>query len=168
VGEAWTVAQVDNTWPVRRDQVAVDPTTGAVTDHVRWVDQPLLAKLSALGVQAHMGILFGPVNQFVLAVAAISVLCLIVWGYRMWWQRRPTRADHHRPMGTPPARGAWRDLPRVPLALGALAVVAIGWAIPLLGWSLLAFLVVDLVAGLVIRRRRSQPNLSDSGTSRGA
>lgn len=151
-GEAWTVAQVDNVWPVRYDVVAVDPSTGTVTDSVGWADQPLLAQLSKLGVQAHMGILFGPVNQIVLALTAIGLLCVIVWGYRMWWQRRPTRADRRRPVGDPPARGGWRDLPRVPLVIGVLVVIALGWAIPLLGWSLLAFLVVDVVIGLVRRR----------------
>jgi uncharacterized iron-regulated membrane protein len=152
-GEAWTVAQVDNVWPVRRDVVAVDPGTGTVTDHVHWSDQPLLAQLSSLGVQAHMGLLFGLANQFVLAVTAIGLLAMIVWGYRMWWQRRPTRADRRRPVGDPPARGTWRNLPRVPLVIGALVVVALGWAIPLLGWSLLGFLVIDALAGLASRRK---------------
>lgn len=150
-GQAWTVAQADNVWPVRYDVVAVDPSGGAVIDHVRWADQPLLAQLAKIGVQAHMGVLFGLANQLVLAVTAIALLCVIVWGYRMWWQRRPTRADRHRRMGDPPARGGWRHLPRVPLVIGVLVVVAIGWAIPLLGWSLLAFLVVDLVVGLTSR-----------------
>jgi hypothetical protein len=35
-GQAWTVTQVDNVWPVRKDAVAVDPSTGTVTDHVHW------------------------------------------------------------------------------------------------------------------------------------
>jgi uncharacterized iron-regulated membrane protein len=153
-GTAWTVAQVDNVWPVRYDAVAVDPGSGAVTDHVRWADQPLLARLSKLGVQAHMAVLFGLVNQVVLAMTAIGLLCVIVWGYRMWWQRRPTRADRRRPVGDPPPRGTWRNLPRVPLVIGAVVVVALGWAMPVLGWSLLAFLVIDVLTGLAIRRRR--------------
>jgi uncharacterized iron-regulated membrane protein len=152
-GEAWTVAQVDNVWPVHYDSVAVDPSAGTVTDHVRWADQPLLAQLSKLGVQAHMSILFGLVNQIVLALTAIGLLWMIVWGYRMWWQRRPTRVDRRRPMGDPPVRGTWRNLPRVRLVIGAVVVAALGWAIPLLGVSLLAFLVIDILTGIAIRRR---------------
>jgi uncharacterized iron-regulated membrane protein len=152
-GEAWTVAQVDNVWPVHYDAVAVDPSTGTVTDHIRWADQPLLAQLSKLGVQAHMSVLFGLFNQIVLALTAIGLLCMIGWGYRMWWQRRPTRADRRRPMGDPPGRGTWRNLPRVPLVIGAVVVAALGWAIPLLGVSLLAFLAIDILTGLAIRRR---------------
>lgn len=153
VGEAWTVAQADNVWPIGYDVVAVDPSAGAVTDHVRWADQPLLAQLAKLGVQAHMGVLFGLANQIVLALAAIGLLGMIVWGYRMWWQRRPTRVDRSRSVGDPPARGAWRTLPRAPLVVGVLVVAAIGWAIPLLGLSLLAFLVIDILTGFTIRRR---------------
>jgi uncharacterized iron-regulated membrane protein len=155
-GEAWTVQQVDNVWPVHRDVVAVDPSTGTVVDHVRWADQPLLAQLAKLGVQAHMGVLFGLVNQLVLALTAIGLLGMIVWGYRMWWQRRPTRADRRRAVGDPPARGTWRNLPRGPLAAGVLVVAALGWAIPLLGVTLLAFLVIDVLTGLAVRRRAKQ------------
>ncbi|MFI7336048.1 PepSY-associated TM helix domain-containing protein [Micromonospora aurantiaca (nom. illeg.)] len=62
-GQAWTVAQVDNTWPVAKDRISVDPTTGGVTDRSDFADWPLLARLSSLGIQAHMGILFGPVKS---------------------------------------------------------------------------------------------------------
>jgi hypothetical protein len=70
---------------VRRDVAVVGLSDGTVTDHVQLADQPLAARLSTLGVQAYMGILFGPINQIVLAGTAIGLLCMIVWGYRMWW-----------------------------------------------------------------------------------
>jgi uncharacterized iron-regulated membrane protein len=155
-GQAWTVAQTDNVWPVRRDVIAVDPASGAVTDRVPFADQPLLAQLSTLGVQAHMGILFGPVNQIVLTLTAIGLLGMILWGYRMWWQRRPTRADRRRPLGDPPARGTWRHLPPGLLITGILAVAALCWALPLLGWSLAIFLIIDAVTGLLHRRRATR------------
>jgi uncharacterized iron-regulated membrane protein len=155
-GQAWTVAQTDNVWPVRRDVIAVDPAGGAVTDRVPFADQPLLAQLSTLGVQAHMGILFGPVNQIVLALTAIGLLGMILWGYRMWWQRRPTRADRRRPLGDPPARGTWRHLPPGLLITGILAVAALCWALPLLGWSLAIFLIIDAVTGLLHRLRATR------------
>ncbi|WP_238424216.1 PepSY-associated TM helix domain-containing protein [Micromonospora parastrephiae] len=94
---AWTVAQVDNTWPVRKDSVAVDPAAGTVTARSDFASWPLLAQLSGLGVQAHMGLLFGPVNQILLAALALGLLCVILWGYRMWWLRRPTRAGRRAP-----------------------------------------------------------------------
>ncbi|MFE2728275.1 PepSY-associated TM helix domain-containing protein [Kitasatospora sp. NPDC059327] len=151
---AWTVAQKDNTWPVRYDQVAVDTATGTVTAHNRWADHPLLSKLSKLGVQGHMGALFGLVNQIVLAVIALGLILVILWGYRMWWQRRPTRADRTARLGAPPARGAWRRIPLPLLIAGIPATAALGWALPVFGVTLALFLAVDILTG-VLRRPRT-------------
>ncbi|MCG5471713.1 PepSY domain-containing protein [Micromonospora sp. LAH09] len=153
-GSAWTVTQIDNTWPVAKDRVAVDPAASTVTDRSDFADWPLLAKLSGLGIQAHMGLLFGLVNQILLAALALGLLCVIVWGYRMWWQRRPTRSDRRAFAGTLPARGGVRGLPLWALLIGVPVVAAVGWALPLFGLTLLAFLVIDAVAGAVSRRRR--------------
>ncbi|GAA1536119.1 PepSY domain-containing protein [Dactylosporangium maewongense] len=155
-GAAWTVVQNDNVWPVHFDKIAVDPVAGTVLHRTDYADWPFLAKLSALGIQAHMGYLFGLANQLLLAALAIGLLCVIFWGYRMWWQRRPTRGERRAPVGAPPARGAWRKL-RVPLLIvGILVTAAIGWALPAFGVTLVAFLLFDAVAGL-IRRRRDTP-----------
>ncbi|MFD8734157.1 PepSY-associated TM helix domain-containing protein [Streptomyces sp. NPDC059618] len=154
---AWTVSQTRNLWPVGRDSVAVDATTDQVVDRVDFADWPVLAKLTRWGINAHMGTLFGLLNQILLAVLAIGLTCMTVLGYRMWWQRRPTRADRRAPLGTPPARGAWRGIPYGALAAGVLSVVALGWALPLFGLPLAAFLAADLVVGAVRRRRRVTP-----------
>ncbi|WP_238432719.1 hypothetical protein [Micromonospora tarensis] len=34
-------------------------------------------------------------------------------------------------------------------------IVAVGWALPLFGLTVLAFLVIDVIVGVVSRRRRS-------------
>ncbi|MEU8892577.1 PepSY domain-containing protein [Streptomyces sp. NPDC048442] len=152
---AWVVAQSDNVWPVHYDKVAVDTTTGDVTSRTRWADYPVTAKLSKLGVQGHMGVLFGLVNQIVLALVAIGLILVTVWGYRMWWQRRPTREDRKAALGKPPVRGAWRRLPLPVLVVGVPLVAALGWALPVLGVTLLGFLLADVMAGLVVRRRKA-------------
>ncbi|WP_030211377.1 PepSY-associated TM helix domain-containing protein [Streptomyces bikiniensis] len=149
----WVVAQSDNVWPVHYDSVTVDAAKGEVTSRVRWADYPVLAKLTKLGVQGHMGVLFGIVNQIVLALVAIGLILVTFWGYRMWWQRRPTREDRSGRLGKAPARGAWRQLPLPVLIIGVPAVVALGWALPLLGVTLAVFLVADVVVGLVRRAR---------------
>ncbi|WSY77225.1 PepSY domain-containing protein [Streptomyces sp. NBC_00879] len=113
----------------------------------------LLAKLSKLGVQGHMGALFGIVNQIVLAVIALSLTAVTIWGYRMWWLRHPPREDRRAQFGKAPARGAWRQLPLPVLILGIPAVAALGWALPVLGVTLLGFLVLDVAVGLVRRVR---------------
>jgi uncharacterized iron-regulated membrane protein len=153
-GSAWTVTGIDNTWPVGLDRVAVDPTTSTVVARSDFADWPLLATLSKLGVQAHMGRLFGIVNQILLAALALGLLAVILWGYRMWWQRRPTRADRRAPVGTAPARGAWIGLPAWAIAVGVPVVFAVGWALPLFGVPLAAFLITDVIVGAVRQRRR--------------
>ncbi|MFF2365264.1 PepSY-associated TM helix domain-containing protein [Streptomyces sp. NPDC058122] len=150
---AWTVSQTRNLWPVGRDSVAVDASTAEVVDRVDFSDWPVLSKLTRWGINAHMGTLFGLVNQILLAVLAIGLTCMILWGYRMWWQRRPTRADRGARLGAPPARGAWRGLPYGVLVPGVVVVIALGWALPLFGIPLAVFLATDLIVGAVNRRR---------------
>ncbi|WP_347404630.1 PepSY domain-containing protein [Solwaraspora sp. WMMD1047] len=157
-GSAWSVAGIDYRWPVDLDRIAVDPATSQVVSRSDFADWPLLAQLSSLGIQAHMGVLFGVVNQLLLAALAIGLICLIVWGYRMWWQRRPTRADRRALVGTAPARGGWIGLPAWAIVVGVPVIVALGWALPMFGIPLAVFLVTDVIVGAVQdQRRRSAP-----------
>ncbi|GGK08095.1 membrane protein [Pilimelia anulata] len=155
---AWSVSQVDNAWPVRLDRAAIDPAAGSVVSRSDFADWPLLAQATKLGIQGHMGILFGVVNQILLAALAIGLVCAIAWGYLMWWQRRPTRSDRRALVGTPPTRGAWQGLPDWLVVVGVLVVVGLCWALPVLGVTLVAFLLADLAAGaLTARRARRAP-----------
>lgn len=151
---AWVVAEAQRSWPTQADQIAVDGATGAVVDRVDFADQPLAAQLTRWGIDAHMGLLFGVVNQLVLAALAIALIALVLLGYRMWWLRRPTRA------GAPGAwlpPGALRRLP-VPLTVLLLAVTAlVGWYVPLLGIPLIAFLAVDVALAARARRHARRP-----------
>jgi uncharacterized iron-regulated membrane protein len=149
-GTATTVTQIDRLWPQHLDAVAVDPGTGQITDVVRAADWPLAATLARWGIDAHMGLLFGVANQVVLAALAAGLACMIVWGYVLWWRRGPGRRPGHVP-----ADGVLRSLPR-PLLAGVLVVtVAIGVMIPLLGASLLVFLLLE---SLLDRRRTAPQN----------
>ncbi|MGV0597536.1 PepSY-associated TM helix domain-containing protein [Mycolicibacterium porcinum] len=142
-GQAWKVAERKRDWPTRADEIAVDPETGAVTDRVNFAQWPFLAKLTDWTIDAHMGLLFGIVNQIVLALTMVGLITVIVRGYRMWWQRRPTRGSVWA-VGRAPLRGALGQLP----PWGSVAVIVvtavIGWALPLFGLSLVAFLLVDV------------------------
>ncbi|MGK3208712.1 PepSY domain-containing protein [Amycolatopsis sp. MEPSY49] len=151
-GKAYVVAQVGRSWPVRADSMAVDPATGTVTDTLEFADYHLAAKLSTWGIDAHMGFLFGVWNQIVLTVLAVALICVIGWGYRMWWLRRPTRGEAK--FGRPPARGTWRRVPGRVLARALVVVAVVGYYLPLFGLSLLGFLILD---GLLELRRRKVP-----------
>lgn len=151
-GAPVTIAENAGTWPVQRDAVSLDPYTGAVTETVLWQDWPIMAKLTRIGILAHMGSLFGLASQLALAAMALGLLCVLFWGYRMWWQRRPTRGGRTR-LTAPVRRGTLRALPQ-PMVFGiVLVTVAVGWLLPVLGVSLLVFLVGDAAAGALARRR---------------
>ncbi|KAA9374295.1 PepSY domain-containing protein [Microbispora cellulosiformans] len=148
-GDAYVVKEIHKTAPTRLDQIAFDPATGRVVGELRFADYPLAAKLTEWGIDAHMGLLFGLANQIVLAAIAAGVITLIVLGYRMWWRRRPTRG-----FGRPYPRGGWRGLHWGVLVPLALLTAVIGYYLPLMGISLAAFLVIDVLLGLRARSAR--------------
>ncbi|MFD1933241.1 PepSY-associated TM helix domain-containing protein [Nonomuraea mangrovi] len=148
-GGPYLVKEIDKSVPQRLDQVAVDATTGQVSAELRFADYPLAAKLTRWGIDGHMGLLFGLANQLLLALLAGGVITLIVLGYRMWWQRRPTRG-----FGRPYPRGGWRKVHGAVLVPLCLLAVAVGWFLPLMGISLAVFLVIDVLLGVRARMAR--------------
>ncbi|MFE9570806.1 PepSY-associated TM helix domain-containing protein [Streptomyces sp. NPDC006692] len=151
-GKGFVVRERDSAFPVHLDSVAVDPADGRVMDVLRFSDYPLLAQLTRFGIDAHMGVFLGLANQLALAALAVALMALIGWGYRMWWQRRPTKGGAFG-VGRPQPRGAWRKVPWPVLVPLAALTVVVGWFIPLLGISLLVFLAGDLLRGLRGRPR---------------
>ncbi|MFE0792334.1 PepSY-associated TM helix domain-containing protein [Streptomyces mutabilis] len=145
---AYVVQQVQRSWPEKQDSVAVDPATGQVTDVLRFADYPVLAKLSRWGIDLHTGSLFGLPNQIALMLLAASLILLIVWGYRMWWQRGRGSA-----FGRPVPRGAWQQVPPALLVPLLAAVAVLGYFVPLLGIPLAAFVATDVVLGEIAHRR---------------
>lgn len=86
-----------------------------------------------------MGVLFGVANQVVMALLGLSLIGMIIYGYRIWWQRRP-------PVGSTPRTlmQSWLYLNTVQRVLIVVVAAAIGWALPMIGLSLIAFMLVDL------------------------
>ncbi|MGW1558868.1 PepSY-associated TM helix domain-containing protein [Streptomyces sp. NPDC002144] len=145
---AYVVRQVQRSWPEKQDSVAVDPATGEVTDVLRFADYPLLAKLTRWGIDLHTGILFGLVNQIALMALALALVLLIVWGYRMWWQR-----GRGSSFGRPIPRGAWQQVPPQILVPCVAVIAVLGYFVPLLGIPLAAFVVADVLYGEIAHRR---------------
>jgi uncharacterized iron-regulated membrane protein len=136
-GEAWVVQQTQRQWPTRLDEAAVDPVSGVVIDQTRFADWPFPVKLARWTADMHAGLLFGVLNRALLAVLSLGVICLVVWGYRMWWLRGRRRGGWARA----PGAGIRPTGPAV-LTVAALGLLA-GLVLPLLGVSLLAFLLLD-------------------------
>ncbi|ACS85637.1 PepSY-associated TM helix domain-containing protein [Musicola paradisiaca] len=141
MGKAWTVTEVDRRWPTQVDAVSVNPKNFAIVDHV-WFEQfPLAAKLTRWGVDAHMGILFGVPNQLILVFFGLGLCSMIVLGYRMWWLRRPAVARMN-PLDT--LCGAWLSLTVLQKSLVWVMAALLGYALPVMGISVLLFMSVDI------------------------
>ncbi|MGJ0388530.1 PepSY-associated TM helix domain-containing protein [Microbacterium sp. CGR1] len=156
IGTAWTVREIKTGFPTEADSLAIDGTTMQLVDRVDFADFPLAAKLASWGVNLHMGVMFGLANQIVLFVVALALASMVVLGYLMWWRRRPAR-DSNRLVGAPPSP-ALRSAPWWGIGVVAAASVLIGLWLPLVGWTLLAFLAVDAVLGVLRRRRMRSPS----------
>ncbi|GAA0425743.1 hypothetical protein Acor_54310 [Acrocarpospora corrugata] len=148
-GKAWTVAESKRDWPTRSDAITGDGATGSVVDRLDFADWPFMAKMANWTIDAHMGILFGLVNQLVLVALAVWISYVIFRGYLMWWQRRPTRrTGAGARFGRPAPRGGLRALSPWVLVLVIVSALAVGYFVPLFGVSLAVFLVVDTLLGL--------------------
>lgn len=154
-GAAVTVTELDKAFRWTTNAAAVDPADLSVAGEIDyWRDYSVIAKLADWGIRAHMGFLFGLLNQLVLLGVAVGLLTVIARGYRMWWQRRPTRGSRWA-VGRPPVRGGVRRLPPAAIGLVVVAAISVGWVLPLLGLTLAGFVLVDLVIGAVKARRRT-------------
>ncbi|MDZ4264351.1 MAG: PepSY-associated TM helix domain-containing protein, partial [Mycobacterium sp.] len=161
-GQAVDVTEIDKPYRLTTNAAAVDPTDFGVTSEIDyWRDYSVIARLADWGIRAHMGFLFGLLNQLLLLGIAIGLLTVIVRGYRMWWQRRPTRGSDWA-LGRPPVRGGIRRLHPIAVVGLSIAAVAIGWFLPLLGITLAAFVVIDLIIGAVKHQttnQKAEPNV---------
>ncbi|MFJ5406472.1 PepSY-associated TM helix domain-containing protein [Pectobacterium punjabense] len=140
---AWTVSEIDRSWPTQVDAVSINPDTLEVVDKTDFNTFPLAAKLTRWGVDAHMGVLFGLPNQLILAAFGLGLCAMIVWGYRMWWIRRPKYRHGANPVNTLTA-----TLLQVPVfhrVLIALITLMLALSLPVMGVSLLVFLLIDVV-----------------------
>jgi len=139
--KAWTVTEIDRAWPTQVDAVSIDPRDLSILDQTDFDKFPLAAKLTRWGIDAHMGALFGLPNQLLLVLMATCLTTMVIWGYMMWWRRRPTR--HMARAGRPGILVLARRMPW-PVRLCLVAVtVTLGIFLPVMGASLILFLLLD-------------------------
>ncbi|GAA1458100.1 PepSY domain-containing protein [Williamsia maris] len=156
-GEGWQVTENKRRAPTRYDAITVDPSNGQITDRINFSDWPLIAKMTNWTIDAHMGILFGIVNQITLALLMIGLITVIIRGYILWWRRRPTR---RRGLPRAPRRGALAELKPIEALILIVVIAGIGWYVPLFGLSIAAFVLFDVTVGLWQRRETVEPEQS--------
>ncbi|PWC22203.1 hypothetical protein DDT52_02810 [Brenneria roseae subsp. roseae] len=140
---AWTVSEIDRSWPTQVDAVSINPDTLAVLDRIDFTTFPLAAKLTRWGVDAHMGVLFGLANQLLLAAFGLGLCIMIVWGYRMWWIRRPSHRDGSNPVKT--LTEAVLQIRIFPRLLAIAFTILLALCLPVMGFSLLIFIFIDVI-----------------------
>lgn len=156
VDQAFRVSEYDRSWPTQVDTVAVDPNSFAITSRADFETFPVVAKLIRWGIDAHMGVLFGVANQVVMAVLGISLITMIIYGYRMWWTRRPAPGGSVRTLIR-----SFSHLSPVAKLTSVVVAVAFGVALPVMGVSLLVFLLIDFFRAafgeMVAAEQRNMP-----------
>lgn len=138
-GQAWVVREYDRSWPTQVDTVAIHPDRMQITSRADFATFTLIPRLIRWGIDAHMGVLFSVANQTLMAGLALGLIAMIVYGYRMWWTRRPVAGE--------PLWESWRRLSAGQRVLWAVLAVALGWALPVLGAILAPFVAFDLLWG---------------------
>jgi uncharacterized iron-regulated membrane protein len=116
--------------------VHIDRYSGKILADVRFADYSLAGKAMAIGIPLHEGD-YGWASVAFNTLFCLTVIFIAVSGVVMWWQRRPSGA----------ARLAAPPLPaEVPFSKGAvLVMLAVSFAFPLAGLTLLAVLVADFL-----------------------
>lgn len=148
--KAWMVREYDRSTPTQVDTVAVDPRTMTVTSRADFATFTIIPKLIRWGIDLHMGIKFGLVNQIVMILIGSALSVSIIYGYVLWWNRRPAAGAPARTLVQ-----SWLYL-GLPVKIAVLVVAcALGFALPLMGISLLVFVVIDLVRWRLDKSRRA-------------
>ena len=135
----WTISHDsmsnDGPNPAADRTIHIDQYTGNVLADVRYADYSVYARMMAWGIAFHEGDL-GAWNLALNTLFCLSILLVSVSGLVMWVKRRPTGAR----LGAPP-----RPVD-IPYAKGAILVtLGLSLAFPMLGLTLLAVILVDLV-----------------------
>jgi uncharacterized iron-regulated membrane protein len=135
----WTISHDsmsnDGPNPAADRTIHIDQYSGNVLADVRYADYSVYARMMAWGIAFHEGDL-GVWNLALNTVFCLAIILVSVTGLVMWLKRRPSGAR----LGAPPRPAD------IPYAKGALLVtLALSLAFPMLGLTLLAVIVLDLV-----------------------
>jgi uncharacterized iron-regulated membrane protein len=136
--EQWTARSDAQNRPLRVT-LTLDPDSGRMLSREDFSQQPVLDRIIAVGIAAHEGQLFAPLNQALGVFTATGLTVVAISAIVMWWRRRPEGM-----LGAPPHRV------RAPFAAGLFVLIAaLAITLPLFGATLLAVLLLEW---LVLRR----------------
>jgi uncharacterized iron-regulated membrane protein len=94
--------------------------------------------------------LFGIVNQLAVAMVGLGLIAIGIYGYRIWWRHRP------KPGALPHTLvQSWLRLKPGVKAIVIVTTIALAWALPVLGVSVVAFVLVDVLRWRMARQPKT-------------
>ncbi|WP_281889835.1 PepSY domain-containing protein [Paenibacillus sp. YYML68] len=130
----YTIA-VNASVPENGATLHIDQYSGNVLADLRFADYGILGKMVSIGIALHEGRYFGTANQIICLLLCLGLILTSVTGAVMWWRRRPAGK-----LGAPAAQRGGRVLKGT-----AVIVAAFGIFFPLVGLSILAALLIDVL-----------------------
>ena len=132
VHASWTAKSDTQNRPMRVE-LELDGARSTIVSRRDFSQRSLLDRMIGVGIAAHEGQLFAPLNQFIGLFTAVSLWLVSISALVMWWRRRPAGA-----LGAPAPVAA------TPLAAGVIAIIVLlGIALPMLGITLLIVWTVE-------------------------
>ncbi len=132
-------------WQVKSDtanrpegaDVFLSPQTGEAMARRNFGDRHVIDQIVGVGIAAHEGQLFGPLNQILGLLTAMGLVLLCVSAFVMWRQRAPGAARAGA-LAAPAGTGG----ARVGYGLAAI-IIGLGVVLPVLGISLVVIAVIE-------------------------
>ncbi len=117
----------------QQQSVAFDPMTGAEVSREVFEKKHIIDQIVGIGIAAHEGQLFGPLNQAIGVLTAAGLVTLCISAFVMWRRRAPAGL-----LGAPP------PIPDARLGWGLAAIIVIaGVLLPVLGASLIVIAILE-------------------------
>jgi uncharacterized iron-regulated membrane protein len=138
--QAWTVAEIQRKWPTQADSIAIDMEQHKVIDQLAFKDYSLVAKLTRWGVDAHIGILFGWLNQLVLALYALALCIMIIYAYKAAFKNSNLKLMTTHFVGQ--SLFIWKRATGQQKVLLMLAGIVLGLSLPVFGLSILLTILI--------------------------
>ncbi|MFE4521907.1 PepSY-associated TM helix domain-containing protein [Cytobacillus firmus] len=122
--------------PKAQDEITmhIDQYTGAVLTDYRYDNYGWIGKMVAWGITLHKGTQFGLINQLISFFICLGIILVAVSGYYLWLKRKPKKD-----IGAPKTAGFNNTKGFF------LLLIAMGILFPLVGLSIIAVLMIDLI-----------------------
>lgn len=144
--QVWSISEIQRSWPTQADSIAIDVSNHNVIDQLYFDDYPLIAKLTRWGVDAHIGILFGWINQLILIIYSLAVCIMILYAYLAWYKRTSLKQTTIQFSNL--FLSTWKSAKTLQrLTLGTILII-LGLLLPLFGLSLVVALVAIFICSI--------------------